>query len=552
MTVITSAGSGLLDRLAASRAATNAATDRVRTGSRGYSAFDAAAAGSATQGTSSQTRLTLGAGATATSPAYEVAGGAVVVNRTDARHARIWAQPKLQDDAIGALMSRNRDAFSYQLADQWRGLGGALLTKFAASGEAYTQTLADSMSLVGEPAGPPQLPEDQARIDAEMQAMEASRLAGVSDYASTAGLKLQTRTGQTVELKVTANAVNSIGLKVEIGSTGQLSAAERAAVAKLADGLDRALEGLGQDDATELDLSGLMAYDRSVFSSLELKARHSQPGHVDFSLRLDDSKQSMALKSQAGDLKLDVDVKTSMAGVSPAQRQSALDKALQRMEAAGDRGHANATLVTQMKTAFQFLQTPPAEDDAAPGTSGRTGGIDTSKSARDTTTSVLKRQPGQDGDPTAISARDASAGAQLSGLADFEASFGGETNRRNRFGAIKEGGHAEYQLSQKTARQDGADGGMSMQQTVSESLDASYKQAPNGGMIRVDLGQYSSTSIKDRSTVTTLIDANSERLTRVLRKTDEQQFKSFTEIDNFRPVSHREWPAQRSFVERLR
>lgn len=549
MTVITSAGSGLLDRLAASRTAMNPATDRGRTGSRGYSAFDEAAAASAAS--SPPTRLTLGGGAAAASPAYEVAGGALVVNRTDARHARIWAQPKLQDDAIGALMSRNRDAFSYQLADQWRGLGGALLTKFASSGEAYTQTLVDSMSLVGDPVGPPQPPEEQARIDAEMQAMEASRLAGVGDYASTAGLKLQTRTGQTVELKVTANAVSSIGLKVEIGSTGQLSAAERAAVAKLADGLDRALEGLGQDDATELDLSGLMAYDRSVFSSLELKARHSQPGHVDFSLRLDDSKQSIALKSQAGDLKLDVDVKTPMASANAAQRQSALDKTLQRMEAAGDRGHANATLVAQMKTAFQFFQTPPADDDTKPGQSGRTG-IDTTKSARDTTTSVLKRQPGQAGDPTAISARDASAGAQLSGLADFEASFGGDTYRTNRFGAHKEGGHAEYKLSQKTARQDAADGGMSMQQTVSESLDASYKQAPNGGMLRVDLGQYSSTSIKDRSTVTTLIDANSERLTRVLRKTDEQQFKSFTEIDNFRPVSHREWPSQRSVVERLR
>lgn len=523
MTVITSAGSGLLDRLAASRTAMNPATDRGRTGSRGYSAFDEAAAASAAS--SPPTRLTLGGGAAAASPAYEVAGGTLVVSRADARHARIWAQPKLQDDAIGALMSRNRDAFSYQLADQWRGLGGALLTKFASSGEAYTQTLVDSMSLVGDPVGPPQPPEEQARIDAEMQAMEASRLAGVGDYASTAGLKLQTRTGQTVELKVTANAVSSIGLKVEIGSTGQLSAAERAAVAKLADGLDRALEGLGQDAATELDLSGLMSYDRSVFSSLELKARHSQPGHVDFSLRLDDSKQSIALKSQAGDLKLDVDVKTPMAPANAAQRQSALDKTLQRMEAAGDRGHANATLVAQMKTAFQFFQTPPADDDAKPGKNDRT---------------------------TAISARDAGAGAQLSGLADFEASFAGDTYRTNRFGAHKEGGHAEYKLSQKTARQDAADGGMSMQQTVSESLDASYKQAPNGGMLRVDLGQYSSTSIKDRSTVTTLIDANSERLTRVLRKTDEQQFKSFTEIDNSRPVSHREWPSQRSVVERLR
>ena len=361
--------------------------------------------------------------------------------------------------------------------------------------------------------------------DAEMRAMEASRLAGVGDYASTAGLKLQTRTGQTVELKVTANAVGNIGLKVEIGSTGQLSVAERAAVAKLADGLDRALEGLGQDDATELDLSGLMAYDRSVFSSLELKAKHSQPGRVDFSLRLDDSKQSIAHKSQAGDLQLDVDVKTPMASVNEAQRQAALDKTLRRMDAAGDRGHANATLVAQMKTAFQFFQTPPAED---------------------------KAKPGQAVEAPSMSTRDAGASAELSGLADFEASFGGDTYRTNRHGAHKEGGHAEYKLGQKTARQDGADGGMSMQQTVSESLDASYKQAPNGGMLRVDLGQYSSTRIQDRSTVTTLIDANSERLTRVLRKTDEQQFKSFTEIDNFRPVSHREWPTQRSVVERLR
>ncbi len=87
MTVLTSAGCGLLDRLAASRTAMNPATDRGRTGLRGYSAFDEAAAASAAS--SPPTRLTLGGGAAAASPAYEVAGGTLVVSRADARHARI-------------------------------------------------------------------------------------------------------------------------------------------------------------------------------------------------------------------------------------------------------------------------------------------------------------------------------------------------------------------------------------------------------------------------------------------------------------------------------
>ena len=39
---------------------------------------------------------------------------------------------------------------------------------------------------------------------------------------------------------------------------------------------------------------------------------------------------------------------------------------------------------------------------------------------------------------------------------------------------------------------------------------------------------------------------------RAMRKTDEHQLRTFTELENQRPTAHQEWPEQRSIVERLR
>ncbi len=146
---------------------------------------------------------------------------------------------------------------------------------------------------------------------------------------------------------------------------------------------------------------------------------------------------------------------------------------------------------------------------------------------------------------------DADIASHLSGLADLDASFGGETSRPNRFGSTNEAGQIAYQLSQKTGTLDTCNGGRHVAQTVSERLSADFLKAPGDAMLDARNGNYSATRIRDSSTVTTLIDATADRVTRVLRKTDEQQLKTVTDFENHRIAHRQSWPSQRSVVERL-
>ena len=453
----------------------------------------------------SPSRLTLGA---------RDEGGAIYSDpRAKPSAARIWLSPVGVDDAVSAIMARNRGMNSYSLGDQWRGLGGALLTRFASTGENYAQTMVDDQTTDAARGLEALSPEEQAQHAASIAAKQAVMLANVSQYAPSASLKIQTRSGQSVELKISVNPGfdGVIGMQVELKASGAMTASERTAIAQLASGLDRALEGLGRDDAVALDLSGLTNYDRDAIGSIDLTVNNTQSHQVlrTFSLHLGDDQQSIALKGSDGDMNLSVD-KAAGPGNAPApQRNAALQSTLDRMVAAGQRGHANAELVKQMVPAFKQLQAAA---------------------------------------PTA----DAPATSQLSGLADFEASFSGEARRSNRFGSTKEVSQAQYQLSQKTTTQDAGTGGRSVAQTVSERLSADIRQASGpDAMLDVRNGNHSTIGVHDSRTVTTLIDSAADHTTRVLRKTDEQQLKTLVDLESHRVTRREPWPLQRSLLERL-
>lgn len=489
MTVISSTGPGLLYRIGASRATITAPS--------GASMPDL------------PTRLTLGK-STDRSAVYSAP-------HTTSGASHLWSSSANDNDTISALMARNRDMRSYALGDQWRGLGGALLTRFGKTGESYSQTLVDdrTTALGDELAALP--PEERAQRAATILAMQKADISNVATNAPTAGLKIQTRSGQSVELKISVNPGFGaiVGMKVELKASGSMSPQERAAVEQLADGLDRALEGLGRDDAVGLDLSGLMRYDRQVIASIDLQADNQthQPLGT-FSLHLGDDKQSIALKGSDGELTLNVNAQTPLGHTPAQQRLAAIERTLDRMDRAGERGQANAALIEQMKSAFKAFQAP-ARDLG--------GGMDA---------------------PTAAS--------HLSGLADFDASFGGETSRPNRFGSTHQAGQVHYQLSQTSTTNGDGIGRGSVAQTLTERLSADFRQAAApDGMLDVRTGNYSTTAIRDSSTVTTWIESAADRVTSVRRQTDEDLLETVTDIQNHRTTNSQSWPSKRSFMERL-
>lgn len=416
----------------------------------------------------------------------------------------LWAAPALSGDAISTLMANNRSTRIYNLAEQWQGLGGALLRHLGTTGEAYSQTRVNDPASFDDPAEIAALPPERlAQHMAELATARAAALAGVADQAASADLQLKLASGQTVRLRMTDSAgFGPIGMQVSIVASGTLSDEERAAVQALSDGLDRALAGLGQPDVAQLDLGGLLGYDRQLISGLDLTVNNAQHGSFldRFELHAGGDKPSILLKGVEGEMRLSVDATTAATVAPAAQRGETLRGLLARVDAAGQRGQANVALVEQMKSALAQLQTAVATSATTPG-----------------------------------------------GLADFEASFSGDTWRLNGAGAHRQSGSVAYQLSQRT---EGA-GAAATRQTVSEQLSADFKQAPGGRMLNVDSGNYTATQVRDRSTVATLIESVTGGAVKASRKTDEVQLKTVTAFEGGHVVSHQAWPRQRAWVDRL-
>ena len=568
MNFIASAGPGLLDRLAASRAAAS-----FRPAGVSSRAADAVSSSAPSAGT----RVTLDA-ATADAAVY------ARPSAPGAGPRRVWA--KAGDDGLSELMSRNSGKEAHTLSDRWRGLGGALLKQLADTGERYRQTLADVVPALPDagatdPAASAANAEGAGSADpaGAAAALQQQALSGVATNATTVSLKVQTRSGQTVELKIGVNSGASggtRGLQVEVSSSGPLSGAERDALARLSDGLDRALEGLG-DGVPALDLSGLTGFDADgVLTGLDLRIDHpdasaDRPGQLrSFSLQLGVEKKSLSLRTTSGEMALEVDAAATSRATSSApasgRRWSAIDQLLQQVDAAAERSHADAAMTKSFKDAFRQLQAPPADpDETRRADDARRPDADEGRERlRDAASTLAVRPAANVVNGGAVDALDPSAMAPMSdglraqaqslqsGLADFQASFSADSQRTSRIGSVQEAGHAEYRIGQTTSeRPNAATGGRSITQTQTETLSASFQKSRTYTLDRAG-GNYDATTVEDSKTVTTLIDTTRDSIARAMRKTDEQRRKTFTEVENHRAASHQEWPDQRSVMERLR
>jgi hypothetical protein len=462
-----------------------------------------AAASKAGAETNAATRVTLGAIGVPDGPYARPRGltGAALNRESTAPAA-----------AVEQLMRGNSGPEARTLADHWRGLGGALLHQLAATGQAYRQTLAQLTAPVAEAAsddGTPPVPP----------------VGGMTANATTLNLRIQTESGRTISMAIAVDTKadeGTQGLQVMVESSGELTDTERGALEALAEGLDSALEALGQGQA-QLDLSGLLSSDTaSAFTSLDLtftdpKANPDATGAMQaVALHVDGSRKSLALKGAGGEMNVTVD-SAGPAGTHPAaQRRAAIDRTLSQIDAAGEQGHADRRMLGAFKQGFSQLQASAVAPPASP--------------------------RGALGERTA---------ALQSGLADFEASFSADSRRTNRFGKPTELGHMDYRITQNTtSRRNGAVGGLTIAQVHSESISAVLRRTRT---LQLDLegGNYDETRIQDRKAVSTLIETRGDAIVRALRKTDEQGLLRSASLENHRVTVQRQTPSQRSEIERL-
>lgn len=408
-----------------------------------------------------------------------------------------WAtEPK---DAISARMESNRSLGS--LSGQWGKLGGMLLSHLSGSNTGYSQTLLSRPDATGD-------------LDMQMR--------GVRSGAATVSLEITTRSGQKVQLQIAVNSGK--GLHVEIQSSGPLSATEREALAALSEGLDRALSGLGQGGSPKIDLSGLMDYDRKAFAGLNLSVSVPEGSNTRLQalhLRLDDRRQSLELKTDmGGNIAIHLNPATALASANPAHKQAALNQHLQNIGAAAQRSRADTDLVALFTSSFAQMHGLPAS----------------------TTPQTLM--------PVALGTQVAPL---LSGLADFEASFSGDFQRTNRWGAVTEQGHTDYRVSQRTDSRYRADtGSLALEQTVQTALDGHIAKAllPDG-MLDMENGNYELHTLRDRQTTRTRIAAEDGLLTQAEQTHEAQQLLTVQKFIENHLQEQYQRPHQEQWVKQL-
>lgn len=414
---------------------------------------------------------------------------------------RSWASAP--GDAISSLMQRNAASGTGSLASQWRGLGGALLTRLAEQGGDYRQTLVQHASGV-------------AASDA---------LASARDSAVTLQLRIRTQSGTTVELSIAVNRGSGTvqnGLQVDMRSNGALSDAERQALGALAEGFDKALAGLGRADAPQLDLSGLLAYDDEQLSSLELTVRSPQADDPlrSFSLQANAREKRIDMQGSAGDVSLRLDAAAPLAAAAEDVRQASIAQYLAQFDAAADRGHIGAELVAQLRQAFAQLH--GANGDQA--------------------------QP-LDGTPSAVQKQVAPL---LNGLADFELRIEGESRKTNQNGYLTEVSQARYAVAQQTSVQrTGATGDITVTQTRSAVLQAQVLRALGEAEIDLKGGNYHRTDIDDESRGKTTVATVQGRIVRADAEQADRQLLTYAKLLNHRAVQTHSEPRERHQREDL-
>jgi len=427
------------------------------------------------------------------------------------QNRQAWSNP-VQDDVSAIMVRNSARRQSDGLAAQWRGLGSAVLSQFAATGTAYRQTLVNYDAAGMGTGSAKEL--DQAALDS------------FSSTVAKASLTVQTRSGTTVELTLAVDrggVLGRNGLQVEIKASGSLSSAEKRALAQLAQGLDKALEGLGQADQPRMDIADLANFDRNVLKSVDLSVKNPGEGELlsSFDLHLGADRNAIAYAGALGKVDVDVNAQMPLGRTDDKQRQASITELLRQVDAAAQRSHADSRLVTLFKDAFSQLHSA----------TGATGA----------------RIAALSGNP--LSGR---IDPMLSGLADFNASFSGAFERTGRFGAVVETGTASYQLSQETTLVPSAQADTwKLDQKQSESLVAQYVKSRGDVMLDMSSGNYDVFTVNDSTEKRTTVSVVEGRVSDAQRTTEQNLLQTMKKLVNFKVEEEQQTPVNRSQLEIL-
>ena len=439
--------------------------------------------------TASESRVTLGA-----------ALDTEVVYSRPSRFSRgvAWASPPT--DPVSVLMQKNLGAGVADDSAWLEGLGVAVLDRLATTPGGFSQTVVNYQ-------------QDNAQSADVARTASAQALAAAGAALNRVGLTITTASGKAVNIAVSF-ASGGLGgtssLSVDVQVDGELSADEQKAVAQLSSGFQAALDGLNKVPP-EVNLSGLVGYDASVLSGVDLSVRAMPPlnGELEsFAFHVDSTQRSFSMEGVSGKIALSVDLSQPEIRGSAAQQKAALSDYLAQFDAANQRGHGNAKLIAQFKDAFTQLNSnyPAADELSVPLLSGKDRSV-------------------------------------LSGLADFTASMSGDFTDAAEGRVKTEEGHIEYRASQSTTIS-GRDkySGLTVRQTQRASLKSDFVKSRNGAELDTSTGNYDRYSIRDESSTTTSFAYVKDKLKSASIERLVDQLESYAKLVDFKVLEERQTP----------
>lgn len=225
---------------------------------------------------------------------------------------------------------------SQPMAGRLQGLGGELLKQVAYDGADFSQSI--------------QRAPDGVQADTYDMLVSPSQVSQHGMGDNQVALTITTRSGVKVQLSLDAGN-NSVAIKAE--SSGDLNEAERKALGKLAEGFQKAIDGI-TEDPPRIDLAGLTQYDSGALASVDLKAtiklNPKETQKLEF--HADATSRTVGFNGPAGAAKVAVDLSQPAAWGNKDQQAKALDRYLQQVDQAGSRGQASGAMLGMFKDAF--------------------------------------------------------------------------------------------------------------------------------------------------------------------------------------------------------
>ncbi|MDM5177863.1 hypothetical protein PO883_11740 [Massilia sp. DJPM01] len=335
-------------------------------------------------------------------------------------------------DGVSDLIAANLAARSS--AGRFSGLGAALLTQFRGDVSNVSQSAHLS------PAAP--------------------ALHGQGDDRMS--LSITTKSGVEVQLALDSR---DDGLAVRMSTSGELSDAERNALAGLAGAFQDAIDGMAEEPPS-VRLAGLTQFDPAVLASVDLRAAiklDTDPESTQaLDFHADGAQRKVSLSGPSGTASVSVDTGNLSGLGSPEQQARALASHLKQFDHAASRGRADAGLMTMFKDAFSGLNANVGSTAPRAGTPA--------------------------GGKWELAAADHAA---LSGLADFSAQVSQASTSINPMRPSEQDSFA-YELSQSTSIGGRSQGERSIAQQQKSELNASFHTPGTpGGQLKLDYTQQS-------------------------------------------------------------